>query len=220
MTSAADKQKAAHLNEEGLLYYRHWEVEEAIEAFNQAVALDPDAPVYYLNLARAQSRFGDYEATLRALGEFIRTEPDPEVSERFERLFGSAMDEVETLLTKVMTKHDLSVEIVGASIQMWMEFRIAWGRHALDTSDSTAWAAALDLTIRKVNFREVPLRSIAKWYGTRQQLVRKRHLEIVNTLDVMPCDYRFFRDDRPNPLDKLVEAASMLQELEERFRRL
>jgi len=42
---------------------------------------------------------------------------------------------------------------------------------------------------------------------------------LVKTLDVMPCDYRYFRGDQ-NPLDKLVEAASMLEELEERFRKL
>jgi tetratricopeptide (TPR) repeat protein len=220
MTSAADRQKAAQANEEGLLYYRHWEVEKAIAAFSEAAALNPEDPVHHLNLARAQVRFGDFEATLQALGEYLRTETDTEATERFEKLFGNVMDEVETLLTKVMTKHDLSVEIVGASIQMSIEFRIAWGRHPLDIGDPAAWAAALDLTIRKVNFREVPLRSIAKWYGTRPQVVRKHHLEIVNTLDVMPCDYRFFRDDRPNPLDKLVEAAAMLQDLEERFRKL
>jgi len=37
-------------------------------------------------------------------------------------------------------------------------------------------------------------------------------------LDIMPCDYRYFRGDE-NPLDKLVEAAVMMEELEERFRR-
>jgi hypothetical protein len=39
----------------------------------------------------------------------------------------------------------------------------------------------------------------------------------VETLDIMPCDYRYFRD-KDNPLDKLVEAAAMLEELERRFR--
>jgi hypothetical protein len=32
----------------------------------------------------------------------------------------------------------------------------------------------------------------------------------------MPCDYRYFRGV-DNPLDKLVEAANMLETLEERF---
>jgi hypothetical protein len=44
-------------------------------------------------------------------------------------------------------------------------------------------------------------------------------MDLVKTLDVMPCDYRYFRGDQ-NPLDKLVEAAAMLEELEERFRKL
>jgi hypothetical protein len=39
----------------------------------------------------------------------------------------------------------------------------------------------------------------------------------VETLDIMPCDYRYLRG-KNNPLDKLVEAAVMLEEMERRFR--
>ena len=219
MVSAPDKRRAAQLNEEGLLHYRHWEVEDAVQTFRQAAELNPDQPDYHLNLARALARFGDYEGTLRALGDFLRTESDPVLTERFERLFGNAMDEVETWLTEVMTQHDLPLDVIGAAIQMWMEYRIAVGRHTHDVSNPAPWAAALDLTVRKVNFRDAPLREIAEWYDARQSAVRKRHMDLVTTLDVMPCDYRYFRGDE-NPLDKLVEAAAMLEELEERFRRL
>ncbi len=219
MVSASDKRRAAQLNEEGLLHYRRWEVEDAVRTFSQAAELDPQLPDHHLNLARAFARFGDYEGTLRALGEFLRTESDPVLNERFERLFGNAMDEVETRLTEVMTQHELPLDIIGAAIQMWMEYRIAVGRRPLETSVSAPWAAALDLTVRKVNFREAPLREIAEWYGAQPSTVRKHHMDLVKTLDVMPCDYRYFRGEQ-NPLDKLVEAASMLEELEERFRKL
>lgn len=219
MVSASDKRRAAQLNGEGLLRYRRWEVEEAISAFSQAAKLDPEQPDHHLNLARALARFGDYEGTLRALGDFLRTEPDTPLSERFERLFGNAMDEVETLLTEVMTLRDLPLDLIGAAIQMWMEYRIAVGRRPLDVSNPAPWAAAMDLTVRKVNFRDAPLREIAEWYGAQPSTVRKHHMELVKTLDVMPCDYRYFRGDQ-NPLDKLVEAAAMLEELEERFRKL
>jgi tetratricopeptide (TPR) repeat protein len=219
MAPTSDKRRAAQLNEEGLLRYRRWEVEEAVRTFRQAAELEPDQSDYHLNLARALARFGDYEGTLRALGDFLRTESDPALTERFERLFGNAMDEVETLLTEVMTQHDLPLDVIGAAIQMWMEYRIAIGRRPLDTGNPEHWAAALDLTIRKVNFREAPLREIAEWYSTQPPIVRKYHMDLVKTLDVMPCDYRYFRGDQ-NPLDKLVEAAAMLEELEERFRKL
>jgi tetratricopeptide (TPR) repeat protein len=219
MVSASDKRRAAQLNEEGLLRYRHWEVEDAVQTFSRAAELDPFQPDHHLNLARALARFGDYEGTLRALGNFLRTESDSALTERFERLFGNAMDEVETLLTEVMTQHNLPLDIIGAAIQMWMEYRIAVGRRPLDTSSPAPWAAALDLTTRKLNFREAPLREIAKWYGARQSTVRRYHMDLVKTLDVMPCDYRYFRGAQ-NPLDKLVEAAAMLEELEERFREL
>jgi tetratricopeptide (TPR) repeat protein len=219
MASTSDKRRAAQLNEEGLLHYRHWEVEDAVLAFRQATTLDPDQADHHLNLARALARFGDYEGTLRALGDFLRTESDTTLTERFERLFGNAMDEVETMLTEVMTRHNLPLDIIGAAIQMWMEYRIAVGRRPLDMSEASPWAAALDLTVRKVNFREATLNDIAQWYGARPSIVRKHHMDLVKTLDVMPCDYRYFRGDQ-NPLDKLVEAASMLEELEERFRKL
>ena len=219
MVSAPDKRRAAQLNEEGLLHYRHWEVEDAVQTFRQAAELNPDQPDYHLNLARALARFGDYEGTLRALGDFLRTESDPVLTERFERLFGNAMDDVEISLTEVMTQHDLPLDVIGAAIQMWMEYRIAVGRHTFDVSDPAPWAAALDLTVRKVNFRDDPLREIAGWYDAQQSAVRKRHMDLITTLDVMPCDYRYFRGNE-NPLDKLVEAAVMLEELEERFRKL
>jgi len=219
MAPTSDKRRAAQLNEEGLLRYRRWEVEEAVRTFRQAAEMEPDQPDYHLNLARALARFGDYEGTLRALGEFLRTESDPVLTERFERLFGNAMDEVETLLTGVMTQHDLPLDVIGAAIQMWMEYRIAVGRRPLDASNAASWAAALDLTVRKVNFRDAPLREIAEWYSAQSSTARKCHLDLVTTLDVMPCDYRYFRGTQ-NPLDKLVEAAAMLEELEERFRKL
>lgn len=219
MVPASDKRRAAQLSEEGLLRYRRWEVEEAVRTFRQATELDPNQSDYHLNLARALARFGDYEGTLRALGDFLRTESDPVLTERFERLFGNAMDEVETLLTEAMTRHNLPLDVIGAAIQMWMEYRIAIGRRPLDMSNPAPWAAALDLTVRKVNFRDAPLREIAEWYAAQPSTVRKYHMDLVQTLDVMPCDYRYFRGDQ-NPLDKLVEAAAMLEELEERFRKL
>jgi tetratricopeptide (TPR) repeat protein len=217
--STSNKRRAAQLNEEGLLHYRRWEVEDAVRSFLQAAELDPDEADYHLNMARALARFGDYEGTLRALGDFLRTESDQALTERFEQLFGNAMDEVETLLTEVMTQHNLPLDVIGAAIQMWMEYRIAVGRRPLDVSTPPPWAAALDLTVRKVNFREAPLREIAGWYRAQPSTVRKHHMDLVTTLDVMPCDYRYFRGDQ-NPLDKLVEAAAMLEELEERFRKL
>jgi hypothetical protein len=61
------------------------------------------------------------------------------------------------------------------------------------------------------------LKDLAGWYGTREALVRKRHADLVDALDIMPCDYRYFRG-KENPLDKLVEAAEMFERLEERFR--
>ncbi len=69
-----------------------------------------------------------------------------------------------------------------------------------------------------MNFCELSQRDIADLYSVSASTVRAYHNDLVQTLDIMPCDYRYFRGEE-NPLDKLVEAAAMLEELEERFRR-
>ncbi|MDY7041845.1 MAG: hypothetical protein SVX38_13390, partial [Chloroflexota bacterium] len=69
----------------------------------------------------------------------------------------------------------------------------------------------------KVNFREITQQEIEELYDISNDALRKHFNELVETLDIMPCDYRYFRGE-DNPLDKLVEAATMLERLEERFR--
>ncbi|MBN1659430.1 MAG: tetratricopeptide repeat protein [Anaerolineae bacterium] len=211
-------QKARKANALGLQQYERWEIDEAIESLNEAIRLNPEEPQHHLNLARALARYGDFDAARRALGSYIRYEPDKELSERFEQLFGEGMDEVETMLTEQMRKKSVALEVIGAAVQMWLEYRICLGRRPLVIRKPETWAAALDYTIRKVNFIELSQREIADLYGVSPSTVRAYHNDLVQTLDIMPCDYRYFRGEE-NPLDKLVEAAAMLEELEERFRR-
>jgi tetratricopeptide (TPR) repeat protein len=215
---AATLQKARKANTLGLQLYERWDIEEAIEAFKEAIRLHPKEAGFHLNLARALARYGDFDAAKRALGSYIRYEPDKTLSERFEQLFGEGMDDVETLVTKRMTDKGLPLEMVGAAVQMWLEYRICMGSRPLVIRKPETWAAALDYTIRKVNFHELTQRELAEIYGVSPATVRAYHNDLVQTLDIMPCDYRYFRGDE-NPLDRLVEAAAMLEELEERFRR-
>lgn len=215
--SNSDKVKALDHNRRGLEFYEQWEIEKAIAAFEKAVELNPQVPDYSLNLARAYARYGDYENVLKALGYFLRVEKDQDLVERFESFFGSKLDGVEKTLTRVSAQHGLPLEVIGAAIQMWLEYRIAIGRRPLLVHYPEAWAAALDFTVRKINFREVDSDKIAGWYRTSADIVRQRHLDLVETLDLMPCDYRYFRGTQ-NPLDKLVEAATLLEKLEARFR--
>jgi len=215
--SPTDEQEAQAFNEKGLKQYHRWEIEEAIESFEKAVKLVPTNPDYHLNLARAFARFGNYEWALKALTEFIRYESDVRLVDRFRMLFVNAMDEVETLITEKMTEQGMPLDEIGAAIQMWLEYRIALGRRPLSIRRPQAWAAALDYTVRKVNFRNVSLKDLSDLYGIGDSVIRSHHKDLVETLDIMPCDYRYFRG-KDNPLDKLVEAAAMLEELERRFR--
>jgi tetratricopeptide (TPR) repeat protein len=217
IVSPTDEREAQALNENGLQQYQRWEIEEAIESFEKATELVPTHPDYHLNLARALARFGNYDRALKALGEFIRYESDVRLVDRFEALFANAMDEVETLITEKMTKRGVPLDEIGATIQMWLEYRIAIGRRPLSIRKPEAWAAALDYTVRKVNFRDVVLEGLSTIYGVSEPSIRSHHKSLVETLDIMPCDYRYFRG-KNNPLDKLVEAAVMLEEMERRFR--
>jgi tetratricopeptide (TPR) repeat protein len=215
--SPTDKLRAQSLNRTGLEHYDRWELESAITLFQEAGRLDDAEPEYYLNLARAQVRVGDYELMLQALGDYLRIETDKAMINRFEALFSNALDPIETQLTTIMPQEDIPLEVVGAAIQMWVEYRVTIGKAHLDLSRPEEWASALDYTVRKVNIEDASLEDIAKWYKTSETAVRHGHEELVKTLDIMPCDYRYFRGN-DNPLDKLVEAAMMLEELEARFR--
>jgi tetratricopeptide (TPR) repeat protein len=215
--STGDRRKAEKYEIQGLQAYQEWDIERAIECFQSTVHLVPDEPDYQLHLARALARSGDFDKALRALADFMRLEPDSPLTSRFQPLFASGMDEVESLLTDKMTGAGMPIEEVGVAIQAWLEYRIALGRETLIVRKPETWAAALDYTVRKVNLRPVKRREIAALYGVSDGAVYDRHNDLVRTLDVMPCDYRYFTG-KENPLDKLVEAAELLEQLEARFR--
>ncbi len=215
--SATDKLRAQTLNRTGLEHYERWEMESAITLFQEAVRLDDAEAQYHLNLARSQVRIGDYELMLQALGNYLRTQQDQALVSRFEAIFSNALDKVESLLTTVLPQQGAGLEIAGAAIQMWVEYRVTIGEGPLDLRRPKEWAASLDYTVRKVNFKEAPIKDIARWYKTNGTAIRNKHADLVEVLDIMPCDYRYFRSQE-NPLDKLVEAAMMLEDLEKRFR--
>lgn len=77
--------------------------------------------------------------------------------------------------------------------------------------------AALAYTVRKVNFRQATQKENATVYGVSEGALRSPHQDLIETLDIMPCDCRYFRGEK-NPLDMLVQATVMLDELEKQFR--
>jgi len=214
---ASGRKQAERHNQQGLQAYAEWDIEEAVKQFQAATRAIPDEPEYHLNLARALSRAGDFDKALHALAAFLRLEPESELAERFERLFASGLDEVETILTDRMSAANVPIEVIGVAIQMWLEYRIAIGRESLVKRKPEGWAAALDYTARKVNLHAAGQREVASLYGVSPRVLRDRFENLVTTLDVMPCDYRYFVSDE-NPLDKLVEAAELLERLEMQFR--
>ena len=209
-------EKARSLNEQGLAHYASWELTEAIECLSRAIQIAPDDADYHLNLARVLARAGDYEPALKSIASFLQREPSGPVASRFEQLGSQSLDRVETILTDTMSAEGMPLEYIGAALLMWLEFRIAAGREPITRSAPHSWAAALDYTQRKVNIRDIDLEALASRYDTTPATVRKRHAALVQTLDIMPCDYRYFLGEE-NPLDKMVEAATMMEEMERRF---
>jgi len=211
------KQQAESYNVEGLEWYEKWEVDDAIRSFKAAVRLAPDDPEYHLNLARARARFGQWEEALTSLRDFLDLEPDTRLRDRFRALFEVGMDPVESALTRTMTSQGAPLEEISAAMQMWWEFRIAAGRRTLPMRKPEIWAAALDYTVRKLNFRQVTQKELGRAYDVSEGALRSRYQDLVDTLDIMPCDYRYFRGEK-NPLDMLVQAAMMLDRLERQFK--
>jgi len=211
-----DPQLAEKKNKEGLEHFTDWAIDKAIADFEQATRADPDNPEYHLNLARAFARSSDYHQAMSALGSYLRTETDEKIAERFERMFSSALDDVETVLIDTLRKHETPVQQIGKAIQMWLEYRITIGRTVLRIPKPELWAAALTHAIGKVNFTQRKLADVAAMYGVTERALREKYQDLVSTLDVMPADYRYFVGEQ-NPLDKLVEAARVLEELDRRF---
>jgi tetratricopeptide (TPR) repeat protein len=210
------QQEAAQRNEHGLKRYADWEVDDAVADFEAAIALQPDVSDYHLNLARAHARAGRFHNAMEALGAFLGTEPEAALAERYEQLFGSAMDTVETTLIEGMRARDASVQQIGKGIQMWLEYRISLGHRPLDIDNAAVWSAALAFAIARINLEAVGLGELAAVFGVDDAAVRTRYDDLLQTLDLMPGDYRYFTGD-DNPLDRLVDAAQALDEIYNRF---
>lgn len=218
MAAEKNKRQAAEQNQAGLDHFENWDIDNAIVAFQKATQLDPSNSDYHLNLARAYARSSDYHHAMQALGDYIHTESDPEVTERYERLFSSALDDVETVLIETMRKEDMPLQQIGKAIQMWLEYRITIGRQSMPQAKPNLWAAALAYAVTKVNFTdEVDRPAIARAFRVSDKALKAQYDTLISTLDLMPADYRYFVGDE-NPLDKLVEAAQLLEELDAKFR--
>lgn len=204
-------------NRDGLELYDKWEIESAVEAFEKAIDAEPENPEFHLNLARALARAGNYHEVIQALGSYLQAETDPRLADRYERLFSSALDDVEQSLIDGMRELGLSIPLTGKAIQMWLEYRITIGRRPLATPKPKLWSAALAYTVVKVNFVQLEREQIAKTFDVSDRAVREKFNELVRVLDIMPADYRYFAGD-DNPLDKLVEAAQIMDELDQQFK--
>ena len=209
-------QRGKVVNEAGLDYYNNWKMVDAINAFQKAIKADNSNPEYNLNLARAYARSGDYDQAMRSLGQYLHNETKEDVAARYERLFSSALDDVETALIETSRKLGLTVAQTGKGIQMWLEYRITIGRRPLRILKPELWSAGVTYAIIKVNFLEIPRAKVAKAYKITERSLKEKYDELVETLDLMPADYRYFTG-KENPLDKLVEAAQLLDQLDQDF---
>lgn len=210
-------EKAAAINDKGLLFYQQWQLDEAVEAFKNAAALQPTNPEYHLNVARAFARGGKYHEAIRVLGDYIHAETDEKLASRYERLFSTALDEVEEKLIAGMQALDLPVPLVGKAIQMWLEYRIAIGRQPLRILKAEIWAAALAFAACKVNLLHLTRQQVAEGFGVKERSLKEKYDDLVQILDLLPGDYRYFTGEE-NPLDEMIQAAEQLNHIYQDFR--
>ncbi len=211
------KKQAEKLNSEGLAHYQAWQLEDAITAFKKAAQADETVAEYPLNLAKACARAGRYDQVMEALGDYLFLETDSAVSSRYQRIFSSAPDDVETLLVDNMRRMQLPMQQIGKAMQMWLEYRITIGERPLRVIKPELWAGGITFAILKINFDEDHAPMVAEMYKISQRSVREKYNVLVGELDLMPADYRYFVGEK-NPLDKLVEAAQLLETMDEKFK--
>jgi tetratricopeptide (TPR) repeat protein len=223
MTTRKNSRRAAEQNKAGLDFYETWELQQAIAAFRAAVESEPENPEYHLNLARTYARQGDFGQAMQALGDYLHNETQDEIASRFERMFSSALDEVEQSLTEVMPSLEMELPQIGKALQMWLEYRIVAGRKPLRIPQPEAWAAAITNAIIKVNAVDISLAKVTKAFGTTEAALKKKYKELIEILDLMPGDFRYYLGEE-NPLDRVLaagespEAAAILAELERSFK--
>jgi len=211
--SAEAVREAARQNDLGLKLYGAWEIDDAIASFTEAAVKDPENPEYHLNLARAYARASNYPETMRSLGDYLHVEKDENLTERYERLFSSALDEVEASLIEGMGGMDLPVQITGKAMQMWLEYRLTVGRQPIEQMDQPElWAASLTYLSCKINFEETSRIEVAAIYEVDLLEMKNRCNVLIETLDLITADYRYFIGDK-NPLDEVFEAAQKMDEL-------
>jgi tetratricopeptide (TPR) repeat protein len=202
--------QATVFNDTGLRFFTNWEMEGAITSFKQATISDPDNPEYHLNLARAYARSGDFGDAMQSLGSYLQVEKDEELAERFEWLFSSTFDKVESSLVGGTESLELPIQLVSRAIRMWLEYRLAVGRQPLQVRNPDLWAATLTYMICKVNLYDISRVEIATVYGVELEELKATCYLLVESLDLIPADYRYFIGD-DNPLDKVFEAAQQLE---------
>lgn len=217
MNKEERKKSGIKRNHDGLEAFSAWEIEEAIALFQKAIKDDPKNPDYYLNLVRAYARNGNYEEVMQTLGQYLRVETEPEIAARYEQLFSTALDPVEKVLIESLQKMEFPVQQIGKGIQLWLEYRISSGRRPLRIPKPNIWAAALAYTIVKVNSIDIKKHELATIYQVSEKALTEKYNDIVTLLDIMPADYRYFTGDE-NPLDKLIEAAQILEDLDKQFK--
>ncbi len=216
-TKEERKKNGIKFNQAGLAAFSAWNMSEAVTAFQKAVKNDPKNPDYHLNLVKAHARNGNYDEVMDCLGHYLQVETESEIADRYELLFSTGLDEVESLLIESMQAMEFPMQQVGKAIQMWLEYRISYGRRPLRIPKPAIWAAALTYAIVKVNSIDIKKEELAKIYKISARSLTEKYNDLVTLLDILPADYRYFTGET-NPLDKLLEAAQLLEDLDKQFK--
>jgi len=215
--TASEIEEASLLNRRGLDLYGQWEMDRAIQAFRDAAVNDPANPEYYLNLARAYTRAGDYMNARHSLTDYLHRETDGEPADYYERLFTSALDAVESRIVMGMEVLEMPVQLAGKAFQMWLEYRLTTGRQPillLERPD--VWASALVYLTCMINRLKLERQKVAGHFQVETKEMKDHCQLLVETLDLTTGDTRYFLGAN-SPLVRVFEVQ---QEMEPLYKRL
>lgn len=205
--TASNIAEASQLNRRGLALYGQWDMDRSIQAFKDATANDPNNPEYHINLARAFARAGNYPDARKSLVDYLQLEKGEVPADRYDRLFSSALDAVESRLIEGMGLLKMPVQLTGKAIQMWLEYRLTIGRQPILLLERPGlWASALVFLTSKINSQDVDRQEIAALFRVEVEDMKDHCDLFVKTLDLVTADNRYFIGDKKSVDDNFEDA--------------
>jgi tetratricopeptide (TPR) repeat protein len=113
-------------------------------------------------------------------------------SERPESTSTAGTDGVTRLLCTHMMEAGFGPEHVRRALALWADFQSSESRPAIRTARPSAYAAAVEYAIARIEGARVTRAALAERYGVSRSVISTRYLELREALTLVPGDPRYF----------------------------